>query len=180
MKCNRHNLSFWAIFCPFNPLATRKIKILKNWKKTPEDIIIFHMCTINYNHMMYGSWDIERDRQNFFVTLDKFLPIYPLKTRKIKVLKTWKKRLEVLSFYTNKCTKNQDHMLYCSWDMARDECNCYFSFLTIFCPFTHLTAPKMKISKKWKNTWRYHHFTPVYQKSLSYTILFLRYGAWRM
>ena len=90
MKCNRHNLSFWAIFYPFNPLATRKIKILKNWKKTPEDIIIFHMCTINYNHMMYGSWDIERDRQNFFVILDNFLPIYPLKTRKIKVLKTWK------------------------------------------------------------------------------------------
>ena len=28
-----------------------------------------------------------------------------------------------------------------------------------------LTAQKMKISKQWKNTWRYHHFTQVYQKS---------------
>ena len=49
------------------------------------------------------------------------------------------------------CTKNHDHMLYCSWDMARDRCNSYFSFQAIFCPFTPLTAPKIKISKKkWK------------------------------
>ena len=41
-------------------------------------------------------------------------------------------------------------MLYYSWDMARDTCNCYFSFWTIFCPFTPLTVQKMKISKKWK------------------------------
>ena len=32
-------LSFWAIFCPFSPLTTQKIKILK-LKKTPGDIII--------------------------------------------------------------------------------------------------------------------------------------------
>ena len=30
MKCNRQKfLSFWAIFCPFTPLTTQKIKILK-------------------------------------------------------------------------------------------------------------------------------------------------------
>ena len=38
----------------------------------------------------------------------------------------------------------------CSWDMAHDIWNCYFSFRTIFCPFTPLTARKMKISQKWK------------------------------
>ena len=36
-----------------------------------------------------------------------------------------------------KCTKNHDHMLYCSWDMVRDRCNCYFSFSGIF-PSTFL------------------------------------------
>ena len=51
-------------FFPFYPLTTQKIKILKKWKKTTEDIIILHMCTINDNHMMYGSWDMEYDRQN--------------------------------------------------------------------------------------------------------------------
>ena len=48
------------------------------------------------------------------------------------------------------CTKNHDHMLYCSWDMARDRCNCYFSFWAIFCLFTPLTAQKTKFLKKWK------------------------------
>ena len=64
----------------------------------------------------------------------------------------------------HKCTKNHDYMLYCSWDKARDRCNCYFSFWAIFCPFTPLTAKKIKILKKWKNIWIYHHFTYVYQK----------------
>ena len=49
----------------------------------------------------------------------------------------------------HKSIKNQDHMLYCSWDMALDGCN-YFSFWTIFCPFTPLTAQKIKIFKKRK------------------------------
>ena len=53
-------------FLPFYPLTIWKITILKKWKKkkTPGDIIILHMCTINNNHMMYGSWDMEQDRQN--------------------------------------------------------------------------------------------------------------------
>ena len=51
---------------------------------------------------------------------------------------------------TKNCTKNHGHMLYCSWNVARHECNCYFSFWPIFYHFTPITASKMKISKKWK------------------------------
>ena len=66
--------------------------------------------------------------------------------------------------------------MYSSWDIARDAC-IYFSFWAIFSPpFTLLTAKKIKILKKWKNTWSYHHFTQLYQKPSSYAILFLRYG----
>ena len=43
-----------------------------------------HMCTLNDNHMMYGSQDMECN----FVILDQFLPFYPLWTQKIKILKT--------------------------------------------------------------------------------------------
>ena len=50
----------------------------------------------------------------------------------------------------HKCTKNQDHMLYCSGDMVHNSCN-YFSFWAIFFPFTPLTAQKIKIKKKMKN-----------------------------
>ena len=56
-RCNCY-FSFWAIFCLFTlpPLTAQKIKIKKNEKKkTPGDIIILHMCTKNYDQMMYGS-----------------------------------------------------------------------------------------------------------------------------
>ena len=154
MEHNRQNfLSFWTVFCPFTPLWTQKIKILKKWKKylkilsfykhkwqsydawflrygvqrtkcfvildcllptnnpknqnfennlkMPRDIIILHMFTINDNHMMYRFWDIECDRQNVLVILDCFLPFYPLTTRKVKILKNWKKHPEISSFYNS-------------------------------------------------------------------------------
>ena len=63
----QNGLSFWTLFCPFTPLTIWKIKILKKWneKKTPGEITVLHMCTINENHMMYGSWDMECNGQNF-------------------------------------------------------------------------------------------------------------------
>ena len=58
--------SFWAIFCPFIPLTTWNIKILKKMKKPPPgDIILLHRCNINDNHISYGFWDTKRDRKNF-------------------------------------------------------------------------------------------------------------------
>ena len=53
-------------FLPFIPVTTRKSKFWIKMKKTPRDIIILHMSTINKNHMMYDSWDMERGRQKFF------------------------------------------------------------------------------------------------------------------
>ena len=63
-------------------------------QKTLGDIIILHICTINDNHMMYGSGDMERKRE-FFVILDHFLPFYPPnnpKNRNFEKLKekTWR------------------------------------------------------------------------------------------
>ena len=134
MECNRHNfLSFRAIFCPFIALTTRNIKILKKLKKTPGNIITLHLCTTNDNHMMYGSWDMECNRQNILSFWAIFCPFISLTTWKIKILKKWKKDLEI-SYITilQKCTKNHNHMLYCSWDKARDRCNFYFPFWTNF------------------------------------------------
>ena len=54
------------------------------------------------------------------------------------------------SIILHKCTTNHDHMLYSSWDMAHDGCNCYFSFWAIFCPFTSHQPKKWKFQKKWK------------------------------
>ena len=69
--------------------------------KKPIDIIILHMCTLNENHMMYGSWDMECDRYNFFSSWTIFA-ILPLPTtQKIKMLKEWKNLLEIPSFHTS-------------------------------------------------------------------------------
>ena len=67
-------------------------------KKMPGDIIILHMYTINDNHMMYGSWDMERDKQNFLSFWTVFCPFTLLKTQKIKILKKRKKHPDI-SFY---------------------------------------------------------------------------------
>ena len=147
-ECEGQNfLSFWTIFCPFTPLTTQNIKILKKMKKTPEDIIL-HKCTINDNHMMYGSWDIKHDGQNFLSFWTIFCPFTPLIMWKIKILKKLKKIPQDIIIF-QKCTKNHDHILHCSWDMARDRCNC-FSFWVIFCSFNPLRAQKIRSFKKMK------------------------------
>ena len=67
-----------------SPLIIPKIKILKKMKKTPENIIILQMCTKNDSHMMYGSWHMECNGQNFGPF---FCPFTTLRTQKIKILK---------------------------------------------------------------------------------------------
>ena len=118
VECDRQNiLSFWTIFCTFTPLTTQKIRILKKMKKPPKDIITLHMRTINDNHMMYGSWDMDRNGQTFCHFWTVFCPFTLLTTWKIKLLKNWKKTPGDI-IILNKCTKNYDHMLYCSLDMG--------------------------------------------------------------
>ena len=42
---------FFALLAPNN----QKNQNFEKMKKMPGDIIILHMCTVNDNHMMYGS-----------------------------------------------------------------------------------------------------------------------------
>ena len=42
---------FFALYPPNNP----ENQSFEKMKKTPRDIMILHKCTINDNHMMYGS-----------------------------------------------------------------------------------------------------------------------------
>ena len=50
----------------------------------------------------------------------------------------------------HKYTKNYDHMLYCSWDVVRDRCNCYFSFLLYLTFYHPPPPPPLTPPKKWK------------------------------
>ena len=80
---------------------------------------------------MYGSWDIEQDRQNF---MSKFFVLpYPPKNPKNQNFEKMKKPPRDI-IILHQCTKNHDYMLKFCLDMACIACN-YFSFWAIFLLF---------------------------------------------
>ena len=104
---------------------------LEKIKKALEDIIILQMFTINNSYMIYGFSDMECNRQNFlsFWTIISLLPA-PTNNTKNQNFEKLKKNPEDI-IILHKCTKNHDHMKYCSLEMARSKFNS-FSFLAIF------------------------------------------------
>ena len=86
-------------FLLFYPPMDPENRNFEKMKKIPEDIIILQMCTINDNHMVYGSWDIEHCGYNFLSFWTIFCP----------------------------CTTNVNHMMYGCWDMDHGGQNfCHF------------------------------------------------------
>ena len=178
----------FAYIFPFYPTNNPKNQNFERTKKMPGDIVILHLCTTN--HMVYGSRDMECDRhifrncgsffawlliyqpikskfwknekkecpEIFFVILGHILPFNPTKNHKI--FEKMKKKKPGDTIILHKCIKNHEHMLYCSWDIASDGCNCYFSFWGVFCPFTPITAHKNQNEKKKKekNARKYSSF----------------------
>ena len=56
--CKVQQTDFFVIlgqFLPFHLPDNPENQTFEKLKKTPCDITILHMCTINDNHMMYGS-----------------------------------------------------------------------------------------------------------------------------
>ena len=82
LACDGCNCYFFlgggAIICPFTPLTARKMKISNKWKKNPGDIIILHKCTKKYDHILYCSQDMARDRCNYFSFWAIFCPFTPV------------------------------------------------------------------------------------------------------
>ena len=93
-----HFRPFFVLLHPL-PLTTERIKILKKMKKTSGDIIILHKCTINDNHMIYGSWDMKC----IIIFLSSWIIFctFTITAWKMKIWKKWKKHLEISSFYTS-------------------------------------------------------------------------------
>ena len=106
------------------------------------------------------------------------MPFYPTNNPKNQNFSKMKKTHgDIITLHMR--TKTHGHMLYCSWGMGHDECNCCFSFWIYFCAFTPITAKKTFFLNE-EISYRYHHFTHVYQKLWSDDVRFLRYGAWQM
>ena len=128
-------MSFWTVFCPFTPYGPRKSIFLKNGKSTWR---YYPFTSINDSHIMYGSSDMDSNRQNFFDILDHFLPFYP-KTQNFEKMKKIPGDIIIL----HRCNINNNHMMYGSWDMKRNKHN-FLSFWT-YPP----NNPKNQNLKKW-------------------------------
>ena len=144
------------IFCHFGPFFTLlplpnnpKNQNFEKMKKTPRDIIILNVFTINDNHMLYGSWNMERDGHNFLSFWNRFLPFYPPnnpKNQNFEKLNNTSGDIIIL----HRCNINSKHVTYSSWDTKRDR-HSFFVILNKFLPLLppSLTTQKVKILKKW-------------------------------
>ena len=132
--------------------------------------------------MIYGYEISTPPDRVFWSSWSIFCTFTPLTAWKKKLSKTWKKHLEISSFYTSvPKIMITGYTVPGIWHVT--DVTVTFSFWAIFCLFTPLTAQKIKMKdmkKKKQQLWRYLHFTQVYQKSWLYAILFLRYGMWQM
>ena len=114
-------------------------------------------------------WQTEIGNYGWFFAL---LPLPPLKTQKIRILKNWKKLLEKSSFHT--CLPKTT-IIWGTVPEILGGTDKFWSFWAIFCPFTPLTIKNLKNQNFEKM--RCHHFAHVYQISQSYDACFLRHGA---
>ena len=98
LKSNARQTEIFNIlnhFLPFQPLYNRKNQNLNIEKSTWR--YYYTLCTTNDNHIMYGSWDMERNHLNHFLLF--YSPMdYPKKFFSNK----YKEYLKILSFYKHK------------------------------------------------------------------------------
>ena len=81
----------------------------------------YDFTNVYHKWQPYDIWFLRYgvELAEFFVILDNFYSFASLTTLKIKILKKWKKCLKILSFL-HMCTRNDNHMMYGSWDMEFD------------------------------------------------------------
>ena len=133
---------------PFYPTNNLENQNFEKMRKRLRYITILHMCTIYDNHIMYGSWNIEHDREIFLTIWTILCPFTsPLTTQKIQILKKNEKCLEILSFYTCVSWMATDCMVPQIWKAQQTEC---FVTLSQFLPFYPTKNLENQILKKWK------------------------------
>ena len=143
---------FWLFFVllPLSlpspiPLTTPENQIFEKMKNTPPKIISYNENK-NENHMMHGSWDMERDR--IFSHFGRFFGLLPPKKTENQNFE--KKTTKNLDIILHNCTLNDNHMMYDSWDMKPNRHN-IFVILDIL-PFYPTNNPKTQNFEKMKKT----------------------------
>ena len=124
-------LSFRAIFCPFTPLTTWKIKTLRKWKKHL-DMSSFYTYVPKITVIWCMLPEIWSTTGKFFVILGHFLLFIGPKNQNLEKMKKMPRYIIIILHI---CTINGNHMMYASLDM---ECNrqnfCHFGQFFAFLP----------------------------------------------
>ena len=139
-------------FCPFIPLTTLKIKILKKWKMYLE-MSSFYRCVIKITVIWCMLSKIWSATDKIFCHFEPFFA-----------------NLSHSQPEKSKFSKNEKKRLFSEiWSDRQAE------FFSHFGPFSSLlptapphplqpcNIPKKQNFEKMRNTWRYHHFIQVYQ-----------------
>ena len=147
-------------------------------KKFAGDIIIFHMCTKNHNHMMHGSWDTEEERQNFLSFWAIFVlspPPNDPENENFEKKKTMNKLLwDIILLYINVYHKWRSYDIwFLKYKVPQTE---MFVILGHFLPFWTPNNPENQNFKIGNSTWWYYHFTHLHHKWQSFDVWLLRYG----
>ena len=125
--------SFIALLPP-PPTKTKKIRILKKWKKLLK-ISSFYTC-VPKTRIIWGTVpEIWSEADITFCHFRPFLPFYPPndpENQKFEKMEKLSGDIIILHIYYN-------HMMYASWDMMCYRQN-FLSFWTIFCSFSPLTT----------------------------------------
>ena len=139
------NWYFWVIFCPFIPPKTPKNQNFEKMKNVAGDIIHFtHLHQKPQWGTFPGIWS-ETDRI-FCHFGGHFLSFNLLKTWKFKILKKWKKHLEMPSFYILYQKSRSYHVCFLIYGVWQT----YFFVILghFFNILPHYGPPKIKIWKK--------------------------------
>ena len=130
-RCNY--FSNWSIFCPFMPLTARKIKIEKKKLKNCLEISSFYISVPKIMIrwcMVPEIWCVtDIIVISHFGLFFAFLHPNSPKNQNFEKMKKTPGDIILTT-----CTKNYDQLVYGSWVMVCDRCNCYFSFWAILCP----------------------------------------------
>ena len=124
-------LSFRAIFCPFTPLTTWKIKTLRKWKKHL-DMSSFYTYVPKITIIWCMLPEIWSTTDKSFVILGHFLPFIGPKNQNLEKMKKMPRYIIIILLI---CTINGNHMMYVSLDMECNRCNfCHFGPFFAFLP----------------------------------------------
>ena len=151
---------FFALLLPKNP----KNQNFGKWKNLLE-ISSFYTCAPNHSDMMYGSWDMEWDRQKFLSFWVIFHPFaFPPNDPEYQNFKKKMKQMpgDIILLCIHVCHKWRSYDIwFLKYKVGQTK---PFDILGHFLPFQPLDNMQKSKFNIEKNTWRYYHFTYVYHK----------------